>query len=90
MKRRRHADDLMRACAAVDGKILLLHALGISNDVRNLTRGSFSRMLKVLEVWRKQAVSTVGQLLRWFNEFGINRRSIEEKFQQHCQYGRPH
>ncbi|XP_065839980.1 receptor-interacting serine/threonine-protein kinase 4-like isoform X2 [Oscarella lobularis] len=87
------SNDLMKACAAVGGSKWedIAIALGISLDerkyVRDLTCTDFSRMFMVLEFWKKQTVSpTVGQLLYWFNEFGINRRSIEEKLQQHCQY----
>ena len=78
------SDALMKACAAVDGSKweALAIALDISlNDRTNIgefTRDNFSRMFKVLELWKKQSrSSTAGQLLRSFREFcGISRRAI--------------
>ena len=82
--------ELMRACAAVDGSKWEAIAINLGielNDRKNIdafTRPDyFCRMFKVLELWKKKAISpTVGQLLHQFNEIGISRKAIKDKFEQ--------
>ena len=82
-------DDVMRACAAVKGSKWedIGVFLGINSDdleeIRDSTRSVVSRMFKVLKSWSEQAKSpTVGKLLRWFEEVGVNRRLIKTKFNE--------
>ena len=87
-------DELMKACAAVDGSKWERVAidLGISsnkqNDIKEFIHDHFLRMYKVLELWKNQSESpTVGKLLQCFDRCDIGRRAIKEKFEERV--GRP-
>ena len=79
----------MRACAAVKGSrwedvgVLLGISLDDLQEIGDSTRGFVSRMFKVLKSWSEKADSpTVGKLLKWFEEVGVNRRHIKMKFKE--------
>ena len=84
------SNALMKACASIDGSkwetlaIALDISLNDRKDIGEFTRENFSRMFKVLELWKKQSTSsTVGQLLCAFREFcDISRRAIKKKFNE--------
>ncbi|XP_065838862.1 death-associated protein kinase 1-like isoform X2 [Oscarella lobularis] len=84
------SDDLITACAHVKGS--LWENLGSSlhiddNDlqyIREQIRHDFSRMVKVLKLWNTAKSPTVGQLLRLFELFEVNRRAIILKFESLC------
>ncbi|XP_065838981.1 death-associated protein kinase 1-like isoform X2 [Oscarella lobularis] len=86
-------DDVMRACAAVKGSkwedisVFLGISLDTLQEIRDSTPSVVLRMFKVLKSWSEKANSpTVGKLLKWFEEVGVNRRLIKMKFEEH--YGR--
>ena len=83
----------MRACAAVKGSkwedisVFLGISLDTLQEIRDSTPSVVLRMFKVLKSWSEKANSpTVGKLLKWFEEVGVNRRLIKMKFEEH--YGR--
>ena len=76
----------MRTCAAVKGsKWEDIGVFLIDSDdlevIHDSTRSVVSRMMKVLKSWREWKKSpTVGKLLKWFEEVGVNRELIKTKF----------
>ena len=82
-------DELVRTCAIVTGSkwhdigVLLGISLADLDEVGDSTSGAVSRMFKVLDLWRKvEGSPTVGKLLLWFDQVGVNRRAIERKFDE--------
>ena len=81
-------DDLLRACAAVKasnhmGRDQRFPGIDNLDEIRDYSRSNAARMFKVLKSWSKRAKSpTVGKLLKWFEEVGINRRLIIMKFEE--------
>ena len=83
------SDDLIKACALVKGS--LWENLGVSsidkNDlqyIREHIRHDYARMVEVLKLWNDAESLTVGQLLGWFEEFGVNRSVIKSKYESLC------
>ena len=77
----------MRACAAVRGSkwedigIFLISSEALE-EIRKTYGGSTTRMFKVLETWKLVESPTVGQLLGHFEEVGVNRYHIIEKYEE--------
>ena len=79
--------DLLRACAAVKGSkwedigVFLIGSDDL-DDIRRAYGGNVVRMFKVLESWNMAKSPSVGQLLAWFEEVGVNRSHIERKYNE--------
>ena len=77
----------MRACAAVKGSkweeigVLLIGSEDL-DDIRKAYGGNLVRMFQVLESWNTAKSPTVGQLLMWFEEVGVNRCHIKRKYDE--------
>ena len=80
-------DDLLRACAAVKAskweEITVFLGIDDLDEIREFSSSNVTRMFKVLKSWSERAKSpTVGKLLKWFEEVGVNRRLIIMKFEE--------
>ena len=82
------SDDLMKTCACVQGSKWeaigsLLIDLDALEEIREITRDNTLRMMKVLKGWQlKTERATVGRLLKWFEQVGINERAIKMKYSE--------
>ena len=81
--------NLMRACAAVRGSKwedigIFLIDLGDLEEIRKSYGGDGVRMIKVLEAWKLEKYPTVGQLLACFEEVGVDRHTIQTKYEELC------
>ncbi|XP_065838567.1 death-associated protein kinase 1-like [Oscarella lobularis] len=83
------SDDLIKACALAKGS--LWQNLGVSlikeddlHYIREKFDHNYARMVEVLKLWNKAESPIVGQLLGWFEEFGVNRISIKSKYESLC------
>ena len=78
--------DVMRTCANVKGSKweeigAYLIELEEIEEIRELTRSNVLRMMKVLESWKlKTERPTVGKVLNWFEQVGVNRQVIVMKY----------
>ena len=79
----------MRTCAVLKGSkweeigVVLGIDLEDLEEIGNSTRSNVTRMFKVLKSWSERAKSpTVGKLLKWFEEVGVNRTLIKTKFNE--------
>ena len=70
----------MRSCQWEDIGVFLIDSDDLE-VIHDSTRSVVSRMMKVLKSWREREKSpTVGKLLKWFEEVGVNRELIKTKF----------
>ena len=82
----------MTACSRVKGSLWedIGACIGIDlnaiDEIRDITRSNTLRMKKVLDLWNAAESPTVGELLRWFKEVGVNRTVIKTKYED--LYGR--
>ena len=83
------SDDLIKACALAKGS--LWQNLGVSlikeddlHYIREKFDHNYARMVEVLKLWNKAESPIVGQLLGWFEEFGVNRIAIKSKYESLC------
>ena len=77
---------LIQACAAVQGSkweaISIYICPNALDDIRKSYGGNEVLMFKVLEAWKLEKSPTVGELLKWFKQVGVNRRTIEDKYEE--------
>ena len=81
------SEDLIRVCAAVRGSKweevgIFLVSVEDLDEIRKAYGGNAIRMFRVLEAWKMRVSPTVGELLRWFEEVGVNRVHIKKKYEQ--------
>ena len=79
--------ELIRACAALKGSKweevgVFLISMDHLDEIRKLYGGNTVRMVSVLESWSTAKSPTVGQLLKWFEQVGVNRSHIERKYDE--------
>ena len=79
--------ELIRACAAVKGSKweevgVYLLSVDDLDEICKSYGGNNVRMVRVLESWNTAKSPTVGQLLKWFEQVGVNRSYIERKYDE--------
>ena len=77
----------MRTCAAFKGSKwedigIYLISLEDLDDIRKSYGGNGVHMFKVLESWNTAESPNVGELLKWFEEVGVNRNHIKRKYEE--------
>ena len=75
---------LMQACAVLKGskweEIAVYLCPDALDDIRKSHGGNVVFMFKVLETWKLAKSRTVGELMKWFKQVGVDRSNIEEKY----------
>ena len=80
------SDKVITACSRVRGSLweeigACITDLNAIKQIREDTRSNTLRMKMVLDSWKTATQPTVGELLRWFEEVGVNRRVIKMKYE---------